>query len=176
MHDDHHHHDHDPHGHHHHHGPNGHHHHSHPHGHNGPAGRAVQWQTPHLPADHEPRAPDRHADLDLVETAFIEGFARAPDATSFLRLSGIPFVGEDGEGRRLHLVRVEIADRADVGSVVPLLGGGGMRYDPLPERLVSRRRSLAFAYHDGAALRRLAFAEARALADRSEASRFDLPG
>jgi hypothetical protein len=52
----------------------------------------------------------------------------------------------------------------DVGSVVPLLGGEGMRYDPLPARLVSHRRRLSFAYHDGTALVRLDFAAARALA------------
>ncbi len=38
-----------------------------------------------------------------------------------------------------------------------------MRYDPLPKAFVSRRRRLAFAYHDGAGLVRLDFAQARAL-------------
>ncbi|TKD37259.1 MAG: hypothetical protein E5W98_24225, partial [Mesorhizobium sp.] len=78
MHDDHHHsHDHGD-GHH-HHGQNGH---DHPHalGHNGPAGKPLQWQTPHLPDQaHEPPADPAAVDLDLVETAFLEGFARAPD-------------------------------------------------------------------------------------------------
>jgi hypothetical protein len=60
-------------------------------------------------------------------------------------------------------VRVEVEDMTDVGSTVPLLGGAGMRYDPLPEKLVSRRRHLRFAYHDGAQLIRLGFAEAREL-------------
>jgi len=63
----------------------------------------------------------------------------------------------------LCLLRVEVEDMTDVGSAVPLLGGEGMRYDPLPEKLVSRRRHLRFAYHDGAELIRLGFAEARAL-------------
>jgi hypothetical protein len=39
-----------------------------------------------------------------------------------------------------------------------------MRYDPLPEKLVSRRRHLSFAYHDSAQVVRLGFTEARALA------------
>jgi hypothetical protein len=126
---------------------------------------AAQWQTPHLPPGHahEPATPHEH-DFDLVEASFVEGFARCSDATSFLRLAGIPFEGVVADGRRLHLLRVEIEDMTDVGSAVPLLGGAGMRYDPLPEKLVSRRRHLRFAYHDGAQLVRLTFAEARALA------------
>jgi hypothetical protein len=144
--------------------------HDHPHehfhprpGHNA-ARDAAQWQTPHLPPGHaeEPAAP-RERDLDLVEASFVEGFARCSDATSFLRLAGIPFEGAAADGRRLCLLRVEIEDMADVGSAVPLLGGEGMRYDPLPEKLVSRRRHLRFVYHDGAQLVRLGFAEAREL-------------
>jgi hypothetical protein len=64
----------------------------------------------------------------------------------------------------LCLLRVEVEDMTDVGSAVPLLDGEGMRYDPLPEELVSRRRHLRFAYHDGTQLVRLGFADARALA------------
>jgi hypothetical protein len=133
-------------------------------GHNG-ARDPVQWQTPHLPAGHagEPITPNER-DLDLVEASFVEGFARSSDATSFLRLAGIPFVGIAAHGQQLHLLRVEIKDVADVGSAVPLLGGEGMRYDPLPEKLVSRRRHLSFVYHDGGQVVLLAFAEARALA------------
>jgi hypothetical protein len=170
-------HDHDPH---HHHDGHGHHHHGHPRpgpvGHNAPAPRAAQWQTPHRPDAPAPRDERTDVDLDLVETAFLEGFARAPDAVSFLRLAGIPFVGEDGGGRLLHLLRVETDDVVDVGAVMPLLGGAGVRYDPLPAKMVSRRRRLGFLYHDGEAPRRLGFAEARALADRSGASRLDLSG
>jgi hypothetical protein len=146
--------------------------HAQPHGHSRPHARpghnaardAAQWQTPHLPSGHahEPATPHER-DLDLVEASFIEGFARCSDATSFLRLAGIPFAGVAADGRLLHLLRVEIEDLTDVGAAVPLLGGEGIRYDPLPEELVSRRRHLCFAYHDGTQLVRLEFAEARAL-------------
>ena len=144
-------------------------------GHNAPAGRAVQWQTPHLPHDHVHDAPadPRSEDIDLVETAFVEGFARAPDPVSFLRLAGIPFVGEAADGRRLHLLRVETEDAVDVGAVMPLLGGDGVRYDPLPAKLTSRRRRLGFLFHDGAGIARLDFAAARALRDVSGAARLD---
>ncbi|SON56909.1 hypothetical protein HDIA_3368 [Hartmannibacter diazotrophicus] len=171
MHDDHHHHDGHSHAHSH---AHGHHHHGHGHSHVGPGhngGRdTTQWQTPHLPHDHVHEPPPAQRDLDLVEKTFVESFATTSDVTSFLRLAGIPFVGVDEEGRRLHLLRVEIEDLTDVGSVVPLLGGQGVRYDPLPAQLASRRRQLAFVYHDGKRVERLDFANARALKDESDAS------
>lgn len=153
----------------------GHHHHPAPGpvGHNAPGVRPAQWQTPHLPQGPEAVAEPRAADMDLVETAFLESFARASDPVSFLRLSGIPFVGETIRGERLHLLRVETEDVVDVGSVMPLIGGAGLRYDPLPGRMTSHRRRLGFLYHDGSSVRRLGFTEARALADRTEAARID---
>jgi hypothetical protein len=162
--------------HHHHHGAGGHaHDHSHtaP-GHNGPR-PATQWQTPHRPAETGDLAAPGLKDFDLVEASFVEGYSRASDVTIFLRLAGIPFVGGAADGRRLYLLRVEIDDRTDVGSVTPLVGGGAFRYDPLPGRFASRRRTLAFAYHDGQSITRLDFAAARALTDLSEASHFSAP-
>ena len=141
-------------------------------GHNRPA---AQWQVPHLPEGTAAEDPPPVQDLDLVETSFIEGFGQASDPTSFLRLAGIPFVGVDPTGRRLHLLRVELEELTDVGAVAPLLGNEGVRYDPLPLRMVSRRRKLAFVYHDGRQVTRLDFAAARGLADQSAASRFSVP-
>jgi hypothetical protein len=140
-------------------------------GHNGPAGKPLQWQTPHLPDDRAPESPEV-ADLDLVELAFLDGFGHAPDATSFLRLAGIAFVGETADGQRLHLLRVETEDKVDVGAVMPLIGGAGVTYHPLPAKLTSRRRHLAFVYHDGAGQKRLSFGEARLLTDCTEGAQF----
>ncbi|MEJ0016668.1 MAG: hypothetical protein WDN25_08890 [Acetobacteraceae bacterium] len=136
--------------------------HPHSHGHNAPRA-ATQWQTPHLPAGEAEPAPQPERDLDLVEASFVEGFGQCSDPTSFLRLAGIAFSGTDAAGRRLHLLRVEIEDLTDVGTASPLLGGEGLHYDPLPARLVSRRRRLGFAYHDGTQVVRLDFAAARRL-------------
>jgi hypothetical protein len=152
-----------------------HHHHSHDHTHDhshplplhGPghnaARRAAQWQTPHDPATDQ--APENAAepDFDLVEDAFISGFATAPDPTSFLRLARIPFQGKTTDGAELTLLRVETSEAVDVGSVTPHLGGGSVRYDPLPAKMVSRRRKLNFVYFDGETVRRLTFAGALAL-------------
>ena len=134
-------------------------------GHNVPPRQAVQWQTPHLPPDHvQALDPETEADLDLVEAAFAEGFVTASDPTSFLRLAGVPFTARSPDGASLGLLRVELENITDVGSLTPCLGGDDFRYDPLPARLVSRRRRLRFVYQDGSKLRRLSFAEARGLA------------
>jgi hypothetical protein len=143
----------------------GHHDHAHGRGHNWPPRRPVPWQVPHRPggeADPGPGQPE--PDFDLVEAAFAEGFGTASDPTSFLRLAGVPFQGRDAAGRHLALLRVELDQVTDLGAVAPLLGGRGFRYDPLPAKLVARRRRLRLVYHDGTDLRTLTLGEAKLLA------------
>lgn len=140
---------------------------AHAHGHNhGHSPRpAAQWQTPHLP--HPPEAGDAdpaEPDLDLVEKAFVESFATASDPTSFLRLARVPFDAVTVEGTRVSLLRVETGETTDIGAVMPHLGGGSFRYDPLPAAMVSRRRTLRFVYFDGSAPVPMTLAQVRALA------------
>ena len=137
--------------------------HDHGPGHNAMGRRTVQWQTPHDPEAAQKPAAAPEPDFDLVETAFVAGFANAPDPVSFLRLARVPFSGRTAEGETLQLLRVETDEAVDVASITPHLGGASMRYDPLPARMVSRRRRLGFIYFDGKAARRLSFAEALAL-------------
>jgi hypothetical protein len=130
-------------------------------GHN--ARPAQQWQTPHLPHSHDHPGDDgEEPDLDLVEAAFVEGFERAPDPTSFIRRAGVRFKSER-DGTPLDLVRVEIESATDVASVTSLLGGGGHRVAPLPASHVGHRRRLGLLYLMGDRLVRLGLAEARAL-------------
>jgi hypothetical protein len=137
-------------------------------GHNRPsdARRPAQWQTPHRDdasagAEGRPRA---EPDLDLIEAAFVEGFLVTSDATSFLRLARVPFEGTAADGAKLALLRVEVDSVADVGSITPHLGGATFRYDPLPARMVSRRKRLRLVYFDGQMPRMLDLAEAMCLA------------
>jgi hypothetical protein len=135
-------------------------------GHNRPSEpkRPVQWQTPHR---NDAPAGETHLraepDLDLVEAAFVEGFLAASDATSFLRLARVPFEGTAADGAKLALLRVEVDSVADVGSITPHLGGATFRYDPLPARMVSRRKRLRLIYFDGHKPRMLDLAEALTL-------------
>jgi hypothetical protein len=149
----------------------GHHHDHPPHGpgHNR-SGASAQWQTPHLPGGVAPHhAAHGEHDVDLVEDAFLDAFPKAEDPTSFLRLAGVPFIGETAEGSRLSLLRVEINRATDVGTVTPHLGGGSHRYDPLPAKMASSRETLAFVYFDGTNTLSLSFAAARRLKDRTPA-------
>lgn len=137
-------------------------------GHNRPGDprRPIQWQTPHrddAAADGEGQR-RAETDLDLVEAAFVEGFLAASDTTSFLRLARVPFEGTAADGAKLALLRVEVDSVADVGSITPHLGGGSFRYDPLPARMVSRRKRLRLVYFDGQKPRMLDLAEALSLA------------
>jgi hypothetical protein len=135
-------------------------------GHNRPElrGRPLQWQTPHRsdgpPAEHDHGEPD----LDLVEAAFVEGFGDAGDPTSFLRMAHVPFDAVSTDGARLSLLRVEVNAATDVGAITPHLGGTTFRYDPLPARMISRRKRLRFVYFDGQRLHSLDLAQVRALA------------
>jgi hypothetical protein len=134
------------------------------HNHAQPPRKAAQWQTPHLV--EPPQRPDADApDLDLVEAAFIEGFNKASDPTSFLRLARVPFEARAADGAKLALLRVETDEIADMGTVMPHLGGETFRYDPLPAALVARRRQLHFIYFDGKDLRRLNLAEVATLGE-----------
>jgi hypothetical protein len=126
---------------------------------------AAQWQTPHLPPGEAAKTGPEELDIDLVQEAFVASFPTAADPTSFLRLSGVPFIGEAADGTRLSLLRVEISQTTDIGTLTPHLGGTGHRYDPLPAKMASRRQTLALAYFDGSSIRRLSLAEARALKD-----------
>jgi len=134
-------------------------------GHNHPP-EAAQWQTPHLPDGTKVEVTDRaEPDRDLVEDSFVEGFSAASDPTSFLRLAGVAFTGVDGEGKTLSLLRVNLDQTTDMSAITPHIGGKTYRYDPLPAKLVSKRRKLRFVYHDGEVLRELSFFEARGLTE-----------
>jgi len=138
-------------------------------GHNQPQADVAQWQKPHLPEGTKVQVNDRAApDFDLVEASFVEGFSTASDPTSFLRLAGVPFSAVDGDGKTLSLLRVQLDQTTDVGSITPHLGGQSYHYDPLPTKMVSKRRSLLFIYHDGAELKELSLAAARGLTFRDQ--------
>lgn len=137
-------------------------------GHNRPRAtqQPAQWQLRHAdngPAEGDGQR-DGETDLDLVAAAFVEGFLAASDPTSFLRLAKVPFQASDADGAQLSLLRVEIDTIADVGSITPHLGGTSFRYDPLPIRMVSRRKRIRLVYFDGQGLRPFDLAEAMKLA------------
>lgn len=127
--------------------------------------RAAQWQSLHgeQPNAQKDGRSDVESDLDLVAAAFVEGFTAASDPTSFLRLAKVPFEAIAADGAKLSLLRVEINAITDVGAITPHLGGASFRYDPLPGRMVSRRKRPHLIYFDGQGMRSLELAEAMQL-------------
>jgi hypothetical protein len=133
------------------------------HNHIAPPRGTVQWQTPHKAEQPDEDHHRGEPDLDLVEAAFVEGFSTASDPTSFLRLARIPFEATDAAGAKLVMLRVETEATVDVGTLTPHLGGGSMRYDPLPAAMSAKRRRLRFVYFDGGGVRKLTLGEVRGL-------------
>jgi len=101
-------------------------------------------------------------ETDRVEAEFLDGFARTGDAAGFLRLAGVPFIAEDGDGSRLTLFRVEA--RSTTEFAIDTGDGDHETRTGLPEKPASQRRSLALVYYDGTRLVPLTLAEARSLA------------
>jgi hypothetical protein len=127
---------------------------------NGRLARA-QWRT--AGRDSEPRgAASTPGAIDRLEAEFLDGFARTSDAAGFLRLAGVPFLAEDGDGSRLTLFRVEA--RSTTEFAIDAGDGDDESEAGLPEKPASRRRSLALVYYDGTRLVPLTLAEARSLA------------
>ena len=136
-------------------------------GHNRPVEpqRPVQWQTPHR--DDAPAAARGGSVPRPISTWSRPPSSRAfsPPATrpASCGWRGCRSKATAADGAKLALLRVEVDSVADVGSITPHLGGASFRYDPLPARMVSRRKRLRLVYFDGQKPRMLDLAEALSL-------------
>ncbi|GAB4363879.1 MAG: hypothetical protein Kow0026_28610 [Oricola sp.] len=128
MHDDHHHHVHD----HHHHGPG----HNHPHGHG-------EHLHSHV---HGDAAKERAEELRMLAAAFLEGYRKADDKTSFLRVAGVPFKRQGADGLAMHLVETRIESRWQLGTASPAFGSRELVYLPYPGGMVTERETMTFTY------------------------------
>jgi hypothetical protein len=102
-------------------------------------------QADHLHSHAKPR--DAAADLQLLTAQFIDGFVKAQDKTSFLRLAGIPFE-RPGKGGATALKLVDVALRTDwqVGTAAPSFGSRELGYLPYPGDMVRARTNMALIY------------------------------
>lgn len=115
--------------------------HDHGRGHNSAAGSPDHLHS-HLHGADEARREELQA---LCET-FIDGFRRADDKTSFLRISGIPFEMTGDDGRSMKLVDVEITAGYQVGTATPAFGTPDLVYLPFPGEMVRERTTVKFVY------------------------------
>lgn len=103
----------------------------------------------HTHADHlHSHMPDPGAadDLQVLATQFIAGFQDASDKTSYLRLTGIPFEIDGGDGPPLKLVDVVMTTEWQVGTASPSFGSHELSYLPLPGELVAERTNVSLVY------------------------------
>ena len=132
MHDDHDHPHHHDHGHHHHHGPG--HNHAHDHG---------EHLHSHV---HGDAAKERAEELRALAAAFLDGYRKADDKTSFLRIAGVPFKLQGSDGLAMHLIETRIESRWQLGTASPAFGSRELVYLPYPGKMVSERETMTFTY------------------------------
>lgn len=142
MHDDHHHHHNHGHSH-------GHHHHDHDHGHHhhGPGHNHAHDHADHLHSHvHGDAAKERAEELRVLATAFLDGYRKAADKTSFLRVAGVPFKREGSDGLAMHLVETKIESKWQLGTASPAFGSRELVYLPYPGEMVTERETMTFTY------------------------------
>jgi len=120
--------------------PHHHHHHPEPHG----AGHN------HAHPDHlhsHMHGADDAADLQVLAAQFIDGFVKAADKASYLKLAGVPFErpGKGGD-RALKLVDVELKTEWQVGTASPSFGSRELSYLPFPGEMISERTNMGLVY------------------------------
>jgi len=135
MHDDHHHH---------HHGHDHHHDHHHPHG---PGHNHAHDHGEHLHSHvHGDAAKERAEELRVLATAFLDGYRKAGDKTSFLRVAGVPFKRQGTDGLAMHLVETRIESNWQLGTASPAFGSRELVYLPYPGEMVRERETMSFTY------------------------------
>ena len=141
MHDDH------DHGHGHHHGHDHHHDHDHGHHHHGPGHNHAHDHGDHLHSHvHGDAAKERAEELRVLATAFLDGYRKADDKTSFLRVAGVPFKRKGSDGLAMHLVETKIESKWQLGTASPAFGSRELVYLPYPGEMVTERETMTFTY------------------------------
>jgi len=111
-------------------------------GHNG----GPDWAG-HLHSHLHGDAPQDAAEaLQVLAQAFIDGFCRAADKTSFLHLAGIPFELSQADGPSLKLVDVELKSGYQVGTASPGFASQDLVYLAFPGEMVRERTNMSFVY------------------------------
>ena len=95
----------------------------------------------HLPPE------DEAAELQVLATQFIDGFAEAKDKMAYLRLAGVPLERpQPGGAAMMKLVDVQLTTEWQVGTASPSFGSRELSYLPYPGEMVTERTNMAFVY------------------------------
>lgn len=119
--------------------------HYHAHGHHHAPGHNHPHDADHLHSHMHHH--DEAADLQVLAAQFIDGFVKAADKTSYLKLAGVPFErpGQGGD-KALKLVDVELTTDWQVGTASPSFGSRELSYLPFPGEMVRERTNMSLIY------------------------------
>ena len=81
-----------------------------------------------------------------MATAFLDGYRKADDKTSFLRIAGILFKRKGSDGLSMHLVETRIESKWQLGTASPAFGSRELVYLPYPGEMVTGRETMTFTY------------------------------
>jgi hypothetical protein len=123
------------------------HHHGHGHHHHGPGHNHAHDHGEHLHSHvHGDAAKERAEELRVLAEAFLDGYRKADDKTSFLRVAGVPFKRKGADGLAMHLVQTRIESNWQLGTASPAFGSRELVYLPYPGEMVSERETMTFTY------------------------------
>ncbi len=126
------------------HGAGGHQHdHAHDHGHRHEGDNRL---PPDLHSHLKGARDERRDALQALAETFIDGFRKAEDKASYLRLAGVPTAIPGPDGREQRLVDVTIATGFQVATASPAFGSRELVYLPFPGSMVRERTTLTFVY------------------------------
>ena len=120
----------------------GHHHHDH---HHGPGHNHAHGDHLHSHV-HADAAREREEEMRALAAAFLDGFRKADDKTSFLRIAGVAFKRAGSDGLTMHLVETRIESKWQLGTASPAFGSRELVYLPYPGEMIGERETMTLTY------------------------------
>lgn len=121
--------------------------HMHPHSHDHSHSHQHNHPHDHLHSHvHGDSGSERRAELQTLATQFVQGFRKAKDKTSYLRLANIDFQQKGKDGLTMHLVDAKITSNWQIGTASPAFASRELVYMPFPGDMVDERESMTFTY------------------------------
>lgn len=89
---------------------------------------------------------ERAEEIKTLAESFVDGFRKAADKNSYLRLSGIPFQREGNDGLTLNLVDAAIVSNWQIGTASPAFASRELVYMPFPGNMIGHRETMTLTY------------------------------
>ncbi|KZB62373.1 hypothetical protein AUP42_05360 [Thalassospira lucentensis] len=89
---------------------------------------------------------DHAEELQVLSSSFVEGFRKADDKASYLRLADIPFQKTGKDGLTMHLVDAKITTHWQIGTACPAFATRELAYLPFPGSMIEERETMTFTY------------------------------